>query len=183
MAGYTDNKNTFYIGEFDGDMEQSLSLPIITAVKQQSKVTNGHLDLYINSYGGNVNILNHMLEMVEVAKSSGVIVRTMVTSAAYSAGSMLAVAGSPGHRYIAKGAQHLVHYGRIGASSSTPLQLERAQAQQDLFFKSCVAHYNRHSDIPNLSDNLVDDQWYISATQAKKWGMADHFLDKFTLSL
>lgn len=182
MAGYHDGRNTFYIGEFDGNMEESLMIPITLAVKQQSNLKDGRLDLFINSYGGNAHLLMHMVELVEMAKREGVVVRTIVTGAAYSAGSMLAVAGTPGERYIAKNAMHLAHYGNTGADGDeTPLQAQRRHDANQLMFQQVVKHYEKYCEIPDLEENLVDDNWYITATQAKRWRMADKFLDKYKM--
>lgn len=182
MAGYHDGRNTFYIGEFDGQMEESLSVPFTLAVKQQANLMDGRLDLFINSYGGNAHLLMHMIELVEMAKREGVVVRTMVTGAAYSAGSMLAVAGTVGERYIARDAMHLAHYGNTGADGDeTPLQARRRHDANQLMFKQVVRHYEKHCDIPDLEENLVDDNWFITAAQAKRWRMADKYLDKFQM--
>lgn len=182
MAGYHDDRNTFYIGEFDGDMEANLILPFTLAVRQQANIKGGRLDLFINSYGGNAHLLMHMVELVEMAKRADVVVRTMVTGAAYSAGSMLAVAGTPGERYIAKNAMHLAHYGNTGADGDeTPLQAQRRHDANQLMFKQVVAHYEKYCDIPDLEANLVDDNWYITSTQARRWKMADKLLDKYQM--
>lgn len=182
MSGYHDGRNTFYIGEFDEEIEQNVIIPLTHAVRQQSEIKDGRLDLYINSYGGNAHILMHMVELVEIAKRSGVVVRTIVTSAAYSAGSMLAVAGTEGERYMAKNAMHLVHYGNTGIrSEETPVQTQRRYNADQMMFKQVLDHYNKYCDIPDLEDNIQDDNWYITAQQAKRYKMTDKFLDKFDL--
>ena len=182
MSAYSDGRNTFYIGEFDDEMEQNLIIPLTHAVKQQTELRDGRIDLYINSYGGNAHLLMHTVELVELAKRNDVVVRTIVTSAAYSAGSMLAVAGTPGERYIAKNALHLVHYGNTGASvDTTPTQASRRHDADQIMFNQILNHYRTYCDIPSLEENIQDDNWYIKASEAKRWGMADKYLDKFDL--
>lgn len=182
MAGYHDGRNTFYIGEFDGAMEEALVIPLALAVKQQANLKDGRLDMFINSYGGNANIAFHVVELMEMAKREGVVVRTMVTSAAFSAGSIIAVAGTPGERYIAREAQHLAHYGfASGGEDTTPLQAARNHVRKQTFFKQVFNHYQKYCDIPNLEENLMEDDWYITAVQAKRWKMADQYLDKYQM--
>lgn len=182
MAGYHDGRNTFYIGEFDGPMEEALVIPLALAVKQQANLKDGRIDMFVNSYGGNASIAFHVIELMEMAKREGVVVRTMVTSAAYSAGSIIAVAGTPGERYIAKGAQHLAHYGFAPrGEDSTPLQAMRNHEATQIFFKQVVDHYNKYCSIPKLEENLLEDDWYITSTQARRWGMADKPLEKFKM--
>lgn len=182
MAGYHDGKNTFYIGEFDGAMEASLIIPLTLAVKQQSNLTDGRIDMFVNSYGGNAAVAFHLVELMEMAKREDVVVRTMVTSAAYSAGSIIAVAGTPGERYIARDALHLAHYGYSpGGEDATPLQAMRNHDATQMFFKQVKKHYEKYCDIPNLEENLLADDWYITAAQAKRWKMADQYLDKYVM--
>lgn len=182
MSAYHDGRNTFYVGEFDEEMEQSLIIPLTASIRQQSELRDGRVDLWINSYGGNAHLLMHVLELVELAKNNDVVVRTIVTGAAYSAGSMLAIAGTEGERYISKDAMHLVHYGSTGTmNDSTPLQASRNHEANQIMFKQVLAHYNRFSNLPDLANNILDDNWFITAAKAKKWGMADKFTDKLEL--
>lgn len=179
MAGYN-KKNHFYIGEFDASLEEimpALSLEI----ERQAMEKDGCLDLYINSYGGNSDVANHMVSLIEVAKAHDITVRTIVTSAAFSAGSWIAVTGTPGERYIAKTAAHLVHYGTIGSASGTPMQHDRAAEFAKMWFKQTINHYNEYSNIPDLAEQIKDDGFYIPAIKAVKWGMADKYLDKLAL--
>lgn len=163
-------------------MEQNIIIPLTHCVKQQAEIRDGRIDMYVNSYGGNANLLMHVIELMELAKRHDVVIRTIVTSAAYSAGSMVAVAGTPGERYIAKNAMHLVHYGATGASNeSTPTQASRKHNADQIMFNMVLNHYRKYCDIPNLEDNIQDDNWYIKATEAKRWNMADQYLDKMDL--
>lgn len=178
MAGYFDGTNTFYIGEFDGNVEE-LAMPLTRVIKNQAERVDGHVDLFITSYGGNADVCQHFVELVEIGKAHGVTMRTIVPSAAYSAGSYLAVAGTKGERYIGRSAQHLVHYGQIGGASSTPTQQERNGAYHSHFFKQTLSHYKKYCDIPDLEKHLSDDGFFILANKCLRWGLADKYLDKY----
>lgn len=157
-------------------------IPLSLAVKQQANLKDGRIDLFVNSYGGNATIAFHVVELIEMAKREGVVVRTMVTSAAYSAGSIIAVTGTPGERYISRDAQHLAHYGfSPRGEDATPLQATRNHSATQVFFKQVVGHYKKYCDIPNLEENLMEDDWYITSAQAKRWKMADQFMDKYKM--
>jgi ATP-dependent protease ClpP protease subunit len=162
-------------------MEENLLLPLAKQVSKQAKLVDGYIDMYVNSYGGNAHVAQHVVELMELGKRNGVTVRTMVTGAAYSTGSMVAVVGTPGHRYISKDAFHLAHYGSIFAAVATPTQSDRNATLHKIWFRQTVNHYKRYCEIPNLEENLLDDDWYITAANAKKWSMADHYLDKFVM--
>lgn len=180
MAGHHEN-NVFVISDFDDEME-SILVPLTNAVSEQSKAKEGRIDLWISSYGGFSHILMHMVELVETAKRSGVTVRTIVPSVAFSAGSMLAVTGTPGERYIARHAEHLVHYGQVGAvNETTPVQVERWKAWKERGFKYTITHYDKYSSIPDLRAHLMDDGFFIDAKRCIQWGLADKFTEKLIL--
>lgn len=183
MSGYHDGSNTFYLGEVDWDMEGDMIVPLHRAISEQSKLAHGlgRIDMFINSYGGLAHVAFHIVEMMELAKAEGIIVRTVVTSNAYSAGSIIAVAGTPGFRYIAKNAQHLVHYGSTGSRNKSPEQATRNHKATHDFFKQISDHYKHYCDIPDLEEYLKTDDWFINSAKAKKWKMADNFLDKFVV--
>lgn len=182
MGAAFDGRNTFYLGEFDGAMEEALVVPLLDVIKDQSLMRCGKIDMYISSVGGDASIAWHVVRMIELAKSYGIEVRTMVTSGASSAGSIIAVAGTPGERYIDKNAFHITHYGATDLGvSMTPKQAHRQNEYSQRHFKRVLDHYNTYCNIPDIEEHISDDDWYITAAQAKRWGMADQYLDKLSI--
>lgn len=182
MAGYHKG-NVFYIGEFDAEMEETILVPLVTQTQKQSEC-GGRLDLYINSYGGVLEIVQHVLGIIEVAKGHGVRVRTIITGAAYSGGSMVAVAGTVGERYMNRQSLHLVHYGASAAAARSPVESERNHKVDQRFFNLVKKHYRDYCDIPDevLSEGLNSDMWHITYTEAKRWGMCDKPLDRLNIN-
>lgn len=172
--------NLFFIGDFDESMEDIL-VPFTREIQRQRTVEGGFIDLHINSTGGNFYLMQHLVNLVEKAKDSGVVIRTAVFSMAYSAGSMLAIAGTPGERYIAKGAEHLIHYGSNGGVNTTPVQAKRQAMSNERAFRYNVAHYKKYANVPDLEKNIADDNFYVTAAQAIKWNMADSYLGKMNI--
>ena len=175
--------NTFILNDFDDNMEASLVLPLTLEVKRQAKYRDGRIDLHINSFGGYAHLVFHMISQIELAKRNGVVVRTIVPDIAYSAGSILAITGTPGERYIEKSAEHLIHYGRTGSVETTPEQVERNHVQKTAHFKRIKQHYLTYTKIPaaELDSLMNDDSAFIKGPQAVKKGLADQFMDKFPL--
>lgn len=172
--------NVFILNDFDDSMESNLVLDLTLEVEKQATKIDGHIDLWVNSFGGYTHLVNHMIQLLEIAKRNGVTVRTMVPAIAFSAGSMIAIAGSPGERYIARDAEHLIHYGRtMGTQEETPKQVERWSAYKDRDFKRLFAHYQKHANVPNLDTEMMDDGFFIPAAKCLKFGLADKYLDKF----
>ena len=178
MTVYRD-ENRFYItGEFNKDMEDGVVSHLRKEIEAQAAKKEGLIELYISSNGGNAYVLIQIVELVELAKRRGVKVRTVVTSHAYSCGSMLAVTGTEGERYISRYAEHLVHYGQFdGYRKSTPFQIERDAERFRRWTGTILEHYERYCNIPDLAEHLKDDSFWIPADDAVEWGMADKYAD------
>lgn len=176
-----EDDNTFHIGEFDEGMMVSLIPDLVSEIKAQSRLRDGEITLYISSPGGDGYMLKHIIELVEIAKRDGVVVRTVVPAMAYSAGSMLAVAGTPGERYIGKDAEHMVHYGYMQTGEATPTQTQRVGAWKNTGWKLVEAHYNKYCDIPDLSEHLKDDLFFVPARKCIKWKLADKYMNRLEL--
>lgn len=179
MPGFYDD-NVFQISDFDDSLE-SMLVPFTMEIKNQRDKAEGRIDLYINSHGGYAHVLGNLIELVEIAKLEGVVVRTIVPSVAFSAGSMLAITGTPGERYISKTGEHLLHYGSTGSVESTPTQIERYRAWKDRDFKNTIKHYQKYANVPNLEQHLMDDGFFVPSKDCIKFGLADKYLDKFRL--
>jgi len=172
--------NRFYInGDFDDEMEWCLIATLRKEIDTQAAAKDGLIEMYINSDGGSGYLLFQIIELVELAKRKGVKVRTIVSSHAYSCGSMLAITGTKGERYISHFAEHLAHHGQFdGYRKETPLQIERDADRWRRWTTTVIEHYKKYSDIPNLEEHLKDDHFWIPADQAIKWGLADKYMDE-----
>ena len=175
---YRDENRFFITGIFDKDMESATISQLRKEIETQEEKKDGLLEFYISSDGGYAYVLIQLVELMELAKRRGITVRTIVTSHAYSCGSLLAVAGTKGERYISRYAEHLAHYGQFdGYRKSTPLQVERQAEQSKRWTKTILEHYKRYCDIPNLEEQLKDDAFWIPADKAIKWGLADKYTE------
>jgi ATP-dependent protease ClpP protease subunit len=174
--------NIFYFTDFDDNMEANLVVPLTREIQHQRKLKDGRLDLYINSFGGYGHLVDHLISLVELAKREGIVVRTIVPSTAASAGSMLAITGTPGERFIERTAEHIVHYGTtIGTAETTPKQIERWAGYKNRDFKNVLTHYRKFAEIPKLDEEMMDDGFSIPATNCIKWKMADKYMEKFDI--
>lgn len=173
--------NIFFIGDFDDQLERDIVLPLTLEIAKQAKEKEGRIDLYINSMGGYGHLLYHLVELVEAAKRQGTIVRTIVTNSAFSAGSMLAITGTPGERYISRTGSHLIHYGSIASFESTPEQIARYNKWKNRFFADNVALYKKYADVPNLERHIADDGFFVTAAEAIKWKLADKYMEKLEI--
>lgn len=180
MPGHYE-ENRFFVGDFDDSLENSILIPLTEEIAKQTKHNDGRIDLYINSCGGYLHLVNHMIELIEIAKENGVTVRTIVPDIAYSAGSMLAITGTKGERYIGTRAEHLVHYGQIMSFETTEQQVDRFTAHKKRMFKGNFDHYQKYCNIPNLSQQMLDDGYFLTSKECIKYGLADRYMKHLSI--
>lgn len=172
--------NKFYIlNKFDDDLQEGIIVPLTDKIEHLSQQRNAVIDVYINSTGGDYSLCRHLVSLFELAKKKEIKVRTIVPSLACSAGSMLAVAGTKGERFIDRSAEHLIHYGQFdGSRKTTPLQIERNAQRYRRHNKAMIKHYQKYCEIPDLEDHLRDDDFWIPAQRCIKWGIADKYMEE-----
>lgn len=182
MSQFNDGSD-FVIFDFDDSLERDVPLALIKCIQEQRGKKDARITLWINSFGGYRHLVFQLISLVELAKREGIIVRTVITDIAYSAGSILAVTGSPGERYIEATGEHLIHYGLTGSSETTPEQLERNFIQKKEGFDKIKKHYLKYSKMSadELDKLMNDDSAFIPANKAIKFGLADKLMTRFDI--
>jgi ATP-dependent Clp protease protease subunit len=103
-------------------------------------------------------------------------IHTIVMGQAASMGSLLATAGSPGHRYILPNARHMIHQPLGGASGqATDVEI---QARELLRWKTVLTDiYVKHTGKSHeeLRADMERD-FFMTADEAVKYGLADKVL-------
>jgi ATP-dependent protease ClpP protease subunit len=173
--------NVFFLSDFDDAMEGGLVMPLTREIQRQADKRYGVIDMWVNSFGGYAHLAMHVIELMEVAKAEGITVRTIVPSVAFSAGSMVAIAGTPGERYIARDAEHLIHYGRTGSMEETPKQIERFSAYKTRDFTRTLKLYEKYTDVPDLDVEMMDNGFFVDARKCIKYKLADKYMDKLDI--
>lgn len=179
MSSLFSEGTDFVIFDFDDSLEREVPLELIKTIQRVRNQKNPVITLWINSFGGYRHLVFQLISLVEIAKREGIIVRTVITDNAYSAGSILAVSGTEGERYMERTSEHLIHYGLTGSSETTPEQVERNYIQKKEGFDKIKRHYLKYTKIdPTELDRLMsDDNAFIPAAKAIKMGLADKFID------
>ena len=102
------------------------------------------LNVYISSYGGDMDVAKSILSLLNIAKAKNVIVKTYNMSNAHSGASMIAVSGTQGYRYMAHNAANGIHFGKHTETMSrlpeVPLMIEDMervkQQMQDIYLEN-----------------------------------------------
>ncbi len=166
----------FLFGDVDSEMVSKFAEPFSQAIDEQKLLEKKVLTIYIQGPGGYVDAAQTILGLIHLAQSSGITVRTIALGEVASASSMIAVAGSPKHRYIAPHAEHVLHFGSAYTDGETPVEIERSTKRIKRHFKWIESFYTNRCDIPNLGKHLQYDQYYLTARQCLKYKLADKII-------
>lgn len=171
------NDGKFYIhGKFDDSISTEIIPMLIKEIKKKENIRGATIEIHISSYGGEVRKLQELLGWVEYAKSKGITIETYALSCAYSCGSMLACAGTQGHRYISENSDNLLHLGSISGAMETDLQAERIMRRAEKHFDFVRRLYKKYAKVKNLNAVIKDDNYLLYGQEIIDNGLADKFL-------
>lgn len=129
----------------------------------------------IDSYGGSVHAV---MGMVSVIESSPIPVATMCSTKIMSCGAVLFSFGTEGHRYMHPDATMMIHdasYGTGGKVEDMKVDTKYVDDLNKRMFKKLSRHIGKKSDyILNMIKERSHLDWFLTAAQAKKIGIANH---------
>lgn len=160
----------------DGEVNQhSSSLICAQLLFLESENPDKAISFYINSPGGSVTAGMAIYDTMQFIKPP---IHTIVMGQAASMGSLLATAGTKGHRYILPNARHMIHQPLGGASGqATDVEI---QARELLRWKKVLTDiYVTHTskDYETLRQDMERDN-FMTADEAVAYGLADTKLIK-----
>ena len=133
------------------------------------------ISFYINSPGGSVTAGMAILDTMNFIKPD---IHTIVMGQAASMGSLLANAGTRGHRYILPNARHMIHQPLGGASGqATDVEI---QARELLRWKKVLTNiYVEHTGktYEELERDMERDN-FMTSPEAVTYGLADKIITK-----
>ena len=157
--------------------EHSASLVVAQMLFLEAEDPEQDILFYINSPGGVVTAGMAIYDTMNFIKCD---VSTIVMGQACSMGSCLGQAGAAGKRLILPNARHMIHQPSGGArGQATDIQI---QAQEILKMKKYLTEiYVRHNSAGKTFEELSNDMerdFFISATEAVAYGLADKIITK-----
>ena len=160
----------------DGEVTQhTASLICAQLLFLESDNPDKAISLYINSPGGSVTAGMAIYDTMNFIRPE---IHTIVMGQAASMGSLLATAGTQGHRYILPNARHMIHQPLGGASGqATDVEI---QARELLRWKQVLTDiYVQHTgrDFATLRNDMERDN-FMTAQEAVDYGLADRVIDK-----
>ena len=157
--------------------EHSASLVVAQMLFLEAEDPEQDILFYINSPGGVVTAGMAIYDTMNFIKCD---VSAIVMGQACSMGSCLGQAGAAGKRLILPNARHMIHQPSGGArGQATDIQI---QAQEILKMKKYLTEiYVRHNSAGKTFEELSNDMerdFFISATEAVAYGLADKIITK-----
>lgn len=155
----------------DGEVTQhSASLIVAQLLFLEADNPDKAISFYINSPGGSVTAGMAIYDTMQFIKPD---IHTIVMGQAASMGSLLAMAGTAGHRSILPNARHMIHQPLGGASGqATDVEI---QARELLRWKKVLTEiYMQHTgqSLNNLQRDMERD-FFMTADEAIAYGLCD----------
>jgi ATP-dependent Clp protease protease subunit len=153
----------------------SASLIVAQMLFLESEDPDKPINFYINSPGGSVTAGMSIYDTMQFVRCP---IHTIVLGQAASMGSLLAMAGAHGHRFILPNARHMIHQPLGGASGqATDVEI---QARELLRWKKVLTDiYATHTgkDYSELEKDMERDN-FMTAEDAVAYGLADKVINK-----
>lgn len=136
------------------------------------------IDIYINSNGGTVYVLNGIIGLLNLARAKGAIIRTNVLGTAYSCASVLALQGTPNFRIMNEMAIFGIHYGSSTYSVSNDGDIDNALKSERNLRNKMKSIYQKNTNIPKYAlDKMMQTEHNdISSEECLKLGICDWIL-------
>lgn len=165
-----------WITEFGTDDAQDFFMNFVAL---QSNGDVNTIFLYVDSFGGAIDSLSTMIELIE---SSPKPVATVCIGKAFSAGAMLVALGHKGMRWVAPNSRLMFHRVALAISgddeqmsapslNNTAKELLRIN---DTWLKKVVARSDMTWTEFNKELDAHGGEWYLTANEAQERGFVDH---------
>lgn len=160
----------------DGEVNSnSSSLVCAQLLFLEAEDPDKDISFYINSPGGSVTAGMAIYDTMQFIRPD---IHTIVMGQAASMGSLLAMAGAPGKRFILPNARHMIHQPLGGASGqATDVEI---QARELLRWKEVLTNiYVTHTgkSFETLRTDMERDN-FMTAEQSVAYGLADKIIDR-----
>lgn len=161
----------------DGDIMEHVLRDMVRGLQQLAKAGQFPIDIYINSNGGDVSSGLGIADYIRHLSSKSFVVSTKVMGVAYSAGSLISSAGTPGHRFAMPSSRFLIHQLRAAGVEGNMEDLEsdiRNMEAMNTQIVSLLAKATKQKKKRLVAD--LRQETYMSAEEAKTYGLIDHIL-------
>jgi len=136
------------------------------------------IDVFINSPGGNIHMMNSIMTFLNIARSRGAIIRTTITGSAASCASMIAIQGTPEYRIMYNDAYHIVHYGNSSIEVSANGEIDLAAKNEKRYRQRQIDKYKNFTKLTTkeINECMKTEHHVFSAKECLDKNMCDWIL-------
>jgi ATP-dependent Clp protease protease subunit len=161
-----------------GDIEKDVARSVIERLRELANDNGKPIRLYINSAGGNVTDGLAIHDAIRHLVSRGTEVSIIVQGMAYSMGSIVLQAASPGHRFAFPHSWIMIHepakWAGWQSTTAAAQHLDRLKQMQSQIYR-ILADRSGKSLRQIIRDTKRND-FYLDAAKAKEYGLIDEVL-------
>jgi ATP-dependent Clp protease protease subunit len=162
-----------------GDIEKDTARTVIERLRELASTSRKPMTLYINSAGGNVTDGLALHDAIGHLVSSGVEVTVVVQGMAYSMGSIVLQAASPGRRLAFPHSWIMIHepakWAGWQSTTAAAQHLDRLKQMQDQIYRILAARSGK--PLKQIIRDTKRTDFYLDARRAKEYGLIDDVLN------
>jgi ATP-dependent Clp protease protease subunit len=161
-----------------GDIEKDPARSVIERIRELANTSRKPITIYINSAGGNVTDGLAIHDAIRHLVSTGIEVTIVVQGMAYSMGSIVLQAASPGRRFAFPHSWIMIHepakWAGWQSTTAAAQHLDRLKQMQSQIYR-ILADRSRKPLRQIIRDTKRTD-FYLDAARAKEYGLIDDIL-------
>jgi ATP-dependent Clp protease protease subunit len=161
-----------------GDIEKDSARAVIERLRELASESARPITLYINSAGGNVTDGLAIHDAIRVLVARDVEVTIVVQGMAYSMGSVVLQAASPGRRFAFPHSWIMIHepakWAGWQSTSAAAQHLDRLKQMQAQIYRILASRSGR--PLSRIIRDTKRTDFYLDAMRAKEYGLIDEVL-------
>ena len=161
-----------------GDIDKDTARAAIERIRDLASEGNGPITLYLNTAGGNVTDGLALHDAILQVVSAGTEVSVVVQGMAYSMGSVVLQAASPGRRICFPHSWIMIHepakWAGWQSTTAAAQHLERLKQMQSQIYR--ILSVRSGKPLRQIIRDTKRNDLYLDATKSLEYGLIDHVL-------
>jgi ATP-dependent Clp protease protease subunit len=161
-----------------GDIDKESARHVIERLRDMANDSRRPITLYLNSAGGNVTDGLAIHDAMQQLVASGIQMTTIVQGMAYSMGSVVLQAASPGRRFAFPHSWIMIHepakWAGWQSTTAAAHHLDRLKQMQDQIYRILADRSGK--PLKQIVRDTKRTDFYLDATHAQEYGLIDQIV-------
>jgi len=161
-----------------GDIDKDIARGVIERLRELANTSRKPITLYINSAGGNVTDGLALHDAIGLVVQQGIEVSIVVQGMAYSMGSVVLQAASPGRRFSLPHSWIMIHepakWAGWQSTTAAAQHLDRLKQMQSQIYRILALRSGK--PLRQIIRDTKRTDFYLDAVRAKDYGLIDDVL-------